>query len=48
MNLRDMIKMAALEEKSEPKKEKILEKKNPKLEKKEKAHKFQFSKKAMK
>ena len=39
MNLRDMIKRAALEEANEPKKEKLLEKKNPRLEKKEKVHK---------
>ncbi len=42
MNLRDMIKKAALEESKEPRKEKVLEKKNPKLEKKEKVHAFPF------
>lgn len=40
MNLRDMIKQAALEEKNEPRKEKLLEKKRPGLEKKEKVHQF--------
>lgn len=44
MNLRDMIKRAAMEESKEPKKEKLLEKKNPKLEKKEKVHKFLYKK----
>lgn len=44
MDLRQMIKMAALEEKKEPKKEKVLEKKNPKLEKKEFKGGFPFLK----
>ena len=44
MNLRDWIKKAASEEKNEPKKEKLLEKKNPRLEKKEKVHQFPFKK----
>ena len=44
MNLRDMIKKAALEESKEPKKEKLLEKKRPGLEKKEKVHKFLYKK----
>lgn len=44
MNLRDMIKRAALEEQNEPRKEKLLEKKKPGLEKKEKVHQFPFKK----
>ena len=39
MTLANMIKMAASEERKEPKKEKMMEKKNPSKEKKEKAHK---------
>ena len=44
MNLRDMIKKAALEESKEPKKEKLLEKKKPGLEKKEKSNKLLYKK----
>ena len=44
MNLRDMIKRAAMEESKEPKTEKLLEKKKPGLEKKEKVHKFLYKK----
>ena len=46
MDLRQMIKQAALEEKKEPRKEKAAEKKNPKLEKKE--HKGLFCAKGKK